>query len=599
MQDLGIFKSFKVLFLCNWYPNRNDPYNGLFIRNHAKIVAEYCKVFVIYAGADKNLISKTYELHDNVEDNIRTIRVYYKNSDLGGNYFSRLIKAYRYYNAIYKGLKIIQAQFGRPHIIHVNIVEKCGAAALILKKIKGIPYIVTEHWTGYHPRSGKFKGYFQKLIAGWVIKNAGTVTTVSDSLRIHMQSHQLYGNYEVVPNVVNTEINIQYKQSEKPIAINISDLVDEMKNISGIIKAAADIIHTVPGFELHIIGEGADKENLIKLATNLNLMNKHVFFFNYMPNEKVYEKISASSFLIVNSRYETFSVVAAEALACGVPVLTTRCGGPEEFINEENGMVIETDDQDQLVRGINWMIQNYQLFDAEKLRSYAKAKFSKEVIAAKFLSIYNKNVTTWKAGNSETWLRIDPEWRVLDVGSGNRPNERANVLLERELGETEHRSGAKAFIPDGKKLVLGDALNMPFLEKEFDYIIASHIAEHIENPDVFCRELSRVGKRGYIETPGMLCEFIFNEPFHKWLVYKSGRTLVFKEKTRFKVFSEFFYRLIYINERRSGHKPLYSSSKIIIKFVNLFRRFWKYIPMYYTRFYWEDNIRYKIIRKNE
>lgn len=599
MQDLSVSKSLKVLFLCEWYPNRNDAYNGLFIHNHAKAVADYCKVTVIYVGIDKTLISKNYDIDDKTENNLRIIRIYYKNTYTGVDLLDKAIKAYRYFNALYKGLKIYQKAYARPHIIHVNIVGRAAAIAFILKKLKKIPYIVTEHWTGYLPQSGKFRGLFKRYFTKLIINNANTVTTVSNNLRKCMLAHNLNGNYEIVPNVVNTDINVPKKYSQKIIALNISDLVDEMKNISGLINVVAAVVSSRPEFELHILGQGPDREKLEKFASELNLLNKNVFFFNYVPHEKVCEIIASSSFLIVNSRYETFSVVATEALACGIPVLTTRCGGPEEFINEENGMVIPPDNPEELVKGILWMSENYQTFSEEKLKSFVQLNFSRQVVAAKFLNLYKKHATRWKVGNSETTLNFKSEWKVLDVGSGNRPNERANVLLEKELEETEHRSGAKAVVPDWKKIVLGDALNMPFDEKEFDFVIASHVAEHIEDPELFCKELSRVGNRGYIETPGVLSEFFFNEPFHKWIVYKKKGTLIFKEKKNFKVFNEYIYRLFYLNSERYGHRPKRSDSMLLNKFVNFFRRNWKYLPYSFTRFSWESSIRCKVIRIND
>ena len=597
MYDRGIFKSYKILFLCKWYPNKNDPYNGIFIKKHAEAIAAYCKVTVLYAGSDILLKDKTYNIENSLEEGIRTIRVYYKNSDISNNIGGKIIKTFRYFNALYKGLKIVQAESGKPHAVHVNVLNRLGIAALFLKLFKKIPYIITEHWTGYLPHSGKFKGGLRKMITGLVIKHAEAITTVSENLKNQMLAHGLRGNYVVVPNVISNMAKITERKEGNITAINVSDMVDEMKNISGIIKAVAEVIPLIPDFELYLVGEGKDRNNLIELANNLELLNKNIFFHGYRPNEKVYEMITNSSFLIVNSNYETFSVVAAEALSCGVPVLTTSCGGPEEFITKEYGIVIEPGKHQELIDSIKWMAFNYRFYDAQKLKNYAINKFGAEVIADKFLALYKKHVTKWKAGNSQTTIHIDPDWKVLDVGSGNRPNERANVLLEKELDKSEHRSGARAVIPEGKEIVLGDALAMPFKENEFDFIIASHIAEHVDDPELFCKELSRTGKRGYVETPGIFCEFIFNEPFHKWIVYNSKGTLIFKEKKKYKVFSEFFYRLYYLNEKRMYHKPFTSSSLVIIKMVNLMRKLWKYIPYSYTRFYWENAINYKIIRK--
>jgi len=316
-----------------------------------------------------------------------------------------------------------------------------------------------------------------------------------------------------------------------------------------------------------------------------------------LPQDAVYKELSSASFLICNSNYETFSVVIAEALACGTPVLATRCGGPEEYVTEQFGKLIPLHDPEELKNGIVFMMQNHASFSREKMMQFAQASFNPTAITQQFISIYNLLISKWEAGNTREILTIPHSWKVLDVGSGDHPNERADVLLEREIEETEHRSGAKAVIPSGKKLVLGDAIDMPFGEKEFDFVIASHIAEHIEEPEKFCSELQRVAKAGYIETPGAFSEFIFNEAFHKWVVSNKNGVLVFTEKTKHHVFSEWFYRLYYLNEKRSGHKAMYSNAKLLILLVNLLRKVWKYLPKTYTCFHWHTSFKYEVIRK--
>jgi len=92
---------------------------------------------------------------------------------------------------------------------------------------------------------------------------------------------------------------------------------------------------------------------------------------------------------------------------------------------------------------------------------------------------------------------------VLDLGSGGNPYPRADVLLDR-LGGAEHRSGVAMKID--RLAILGDATKLPFKDKSFDFVIASHVFEHMPNPEIFLQEMQRVGKAGYIETPNILCE---------------------------------------------------------------------------------------------
>jgi len=156
------------------------------------------------------------------------------------------------------------------------------------------------------------------------------------------------------------------------------------------------------------------------------------------------------------------------------------------------------------------------------------------------ISQTSNDIIWYKVGLCGKKVKIEPSWKVLDVGSGHNPFKRANVLLDKEFGESIHRSGKKAKKYEHQLLVLGDATQMPFQNEEFDYSIASHIAEHIEDIDKFIEELQRVSKRGYIETPGPISEIMLNEPYHLWIVYKKGNTLIFKKKRKFRPLSKFF-----------------------------------------------------------
>jgi len=583
---------YNILFLTKWYPNNSDPQLGVFVRKHAKAVSTYCNVNVLYICAN-NTSDITYQTSVSAQQGFAEITIYYKKSR---SVFKFFIHAYRYIQANRIGIQEVQKRLGVIDLIHVNVLNRPGLIALIIKKIKGIPYIVTEHWTGYVSGNYKNNSLLKKWLTKIIIKNADAVTTVSKSLKEKMLSLGLHNNYIVVRNVIeNIELPLPSNNSKIKI-LTIADLVDSHKNISGIIKAISTVSKQNTSIEYHIIGDGPDRLMLTKLSDSLELTDKFIFFHGRHPNEYVYDFIKQIDFIVINSNYETFSVVAAEALANGKPVIATICGGPEEFITSDHGLLIEKKNQQQLVQAIFTMLASYKNYNPQALNHYITTKFNYEVIGKQFYEIYKPIIKRFTVGLSGKKLNIAPNWNVLDVGSGHRPNRRANVLLDNELDETEHRSGKKASIPPDKKMVVGDALYMPFGDKEFDFIIASHIAEHIDDPEQFCKEQARVGKRGYIETPGPFDEFFLNEPFHKWIVTKQGNCLVFKKKTNFKPFSSFIYKLYYLNETRTGHISLYSDNVFLKMLSTCIGKMWSRIPGAYTKYYWENTINVKVIK---
>ena len=107
-----------------------------------------------------------------------------------------------------------------------------------------------------------------------------------------------------------------------------------------------------------------------------------------MDNEEVYKYLSECSFLVMNSNLETFSLICAEALCRGKPVVATRCGGPEDFLSEETGMLIEPGNDVQLSDAMQRMIQQFRNYEPSKLKMFATDHFSADKIGKMYVDIY-------------------------------------------------------------------------------------------------------------------------------------------------------------------------------------------------------------------
>ena len=122
---------------------------------------------------------------------------------------------------------------------------------------------------------------------------------------------------------------------------------------------------------------------------------------------------------------------------------------------------------------------------------------------------------------------IEVSDRVLEVGPGGTPHPRSDVLLERTFSEEEaceQRGRTEALVTD-KEVVYYDCDHFPFADLEFDYVICSHVLEHVEKVDDFASEVSRVAKKGYIEYPTIYYDYVYNFPQHvTFLLYRNGIT---------------------------------------------------------------------------
>ena len=120
---------------------------------------------------------------------------------------------------------------------------------------------------------------------------------------------------------------------------------------------------------------------------------------------------------------------------------------------------------------------------------------------------------------------------VLDIGSGDKPHWRADVLLDRYLdpahgGQRSGRAAARVSRP----MFDADAGAMPFADGAFDYVVCSHVLEHVVDPAAVAAEMQRVAKAGYIEVPEAASAKILDFPSHLWWCRLAGPTLVMTAK---------------------------------------------------------------------
>lgn len=130
-------------------------------------------------------------------------------------------------------------------------------------------------------------------------------------------------------------------------------------------------------------------------------------------------------------------------------------------------------------------------------------------------------------------LSIKKGDRVLEVGPGHNPMFRSDVLLEKFIDSNYHRCGDVKIFPH-QTFYHCTAEKYPFKDKEFDYVYCSNVLEHVDSPADFLDELSRVGKRGYIETPSLIGEMLFPKQSHRWCIIELDGKLILFEKAKMK-----------------------------------------------------------------
>ncbi len=161
---------------------------------------------------------------------------------------------------------------------------------------------------------------------------------------------------------------------------------------------------------------------------------------------------------------------------------------------------------------------------------------------------------------------------VLEIGSGDRPNPRSDVLVDRYIEDNTERGGNLRI---DRPLIVADAHHLPFKDKSFDYVVCFHILEHMDDPAQFIREITRVGKRGWIQSPAEVAEKLFHWSFHRWYVNLIDGRLILHPNKGEETFGDLFDYLY-------AHNPR-------------FARFSRSMPaLFYVDHEWEGGIEFEI-----
>jgi glycosyltransferase involved in cell wall biosynthesis len=373
----------KILFITAWYPIKENPVQGIFVREYAKAVSAVGdEVVILYGQGAKTRIRGLYDYSDSMEDGIRTIRIsYFRFPFRPLNYLIYL------WSIVRVSKKLIDLGF-RAEVIHAQIYS-AGVPAVILGRLYGKPVVISEHWSGFLQRK---LTWIDKRVAKFAMNNAQWILPVSHSLQKGIEAYGIQGKFNVVPNVVDTTLFHPERNGSKRVQENrilFVGSLSPMKGMPFLLQALAHLQTKRQNWQLDIVGDGSARGEYERMVMKLGLTAK-VIFHGLRSKPEVAEFMRKADLLVLPSLVETFGVVAAEALAVGIPVLATRCGGPEEFVTDEVGLLIPPGNTEALLNGLDYMLNHFEKFKSDQISSYAAERFSLQRVGEKLNKIYSE-----------------------------------------------------------------------------------------------------------------------------------------------------------------------------------------------------------------
>jgi L-malate glycosyltransferase len=373
-----------ILLLTHSYPEKGNSWRGSFIKDQAAALSINNTVIVVYFKIDYDHFApfSRYEYLKTKSGNLIEYSVIIKRSFPVINQINYLLKTYNF-------IKNEIVQYFKPDLIHSHFSYPAGFLGTIIQNSLKIPNIITEHSriTNY------FRSRLHKQCVVYALKNTNSVIAVSKSLREEISSlcsHMV----TVINNIVDTDKFrlIKRKPGQRLNIGFLGGLGNNNKGLDLLLKAAY-LLHK-QDIILHIGGNGNLLEAYKAMSKELNIEGS-CKFYREIPRDKVTDFYSGIDLFVLPSRYETFGIVLIEAMACGIPVIATRCGGPEEIVVPGTGMLIEKENPEDLAGAIKCVFENLESYNKEVIRKYSIEKFGQaafiEKITMLYLEILNKN----------------------------------------------------------------------------------------------------------------------------------------------------------------------------------------------------------------
>lgn len=377
----------RLLVLASWYPSKEKPLNGIFFKEQSEALKKYgldVVVLNIELTSILNITKKMPQLGLSIK-NENDINVYrYKSF----NFFPKLYKFYiKYYSyLIRKLIRKIEKQEGKIDIVHIHSAFDAGIA--YAKSKVNIPYIITEHSSRYH--RGIINNTERKFLYNTFSKSKKVIAVgkgLAETIKVYCDSKNLP---IIVPNLVKVNNNnIEIDLDKKKFRFFSLAFLNTYKGMDVLINSFKLNYDLLGSIELIIGGDGPEKENL-KALIKENGLESNISLIGELSREEVEFNMKNCDAFVLSSRVETFGIVFIEAMLQGKPVIGTKTGGPDTFINEKVGISVEIDDVNGLANAIRNLYLNYSKYDSNYIREYCLNKFSEDQVAEQLYKIYNE-----------------------------------------------------------------------------------------------------------------------------------------------------------------------------------------------------------------
>lgn len=366
----------KILFLTPWYPDENNSFHGIFVRDQAVAAKQQHEVWLISSKIDYSKFGIfSSEVKESEFHGVKEFRIKIKKS-------LPIFNQLNFFLLTVWHTWQLTSSFN-PDIIHGNIGYPGGFWAWCTGKILNKPFIVTEHTRIYN----NFRTKIHRWLSIFSLKRASAIVSVSP-WHANEIAALLSIQPVVIPNIVRFENfeNIKPSLPSQRVQFGfLGSMNTDVKGLDLLLKAVSSIQQD---FTLHVGGDGVLLEGYRAMAREFGITEKCIFYGRLTP-EQVPSFMSRLHFFVSASRSETFGISIVEAMAAGLPVVATKSGGPQEFVCQENGILVLKESAEELRSGIERMLDQYKTYSPEAIRKFVKDRYSANAFLSRICNVYN------------------------------------------------------------------------------------------------------------------------------------------------------------------------------------------------------------------
>ena len=369
----------KVFVISKGMPTEKYPLNGIFEFDQAKALTKVGHdVAMLVIDFRSRSYKRNYGCFEYEKDGVKVFEL-----SLPLGLYRRALPVLQH--LLLRLYKKAVKSYGKPDVIHAHFYS-IAAIASVLKKKFNMPFVVTEHSSKLNTNINEISKLDQNLAKN-AYQHADKVVAVSNALAKNLKTN-FNVNAEVIHNIVDVS-HFQYVKREPKsnfTFVSVGNLVP-IKRFDLLIEAFAEAFKNDKSVYLKIVGAGSEMNTLQGLINQYN-MNNQIALLNEVGRDRLKEIYPEGDAFVLASKSETFGVVFIEAMATGLPVIATDCGGPSDFVNEQNGYLVPVNDKQALVDALKKMHDNAYSFNLLEISKLCVEKFSPENIGNALTNLY-------------------------------------------------------------------------------------------------------------------------------------------------------------------------------------------------------------------